>query len=207
TCKGESMKASESEHVVYLITDGEFYKIGSSKTLSVRLKTHGLSNPRTLEVIHTWETVEPYRFECFLHRKYRKFCVSGEWFLFSQSQVSQIKKTILAEMPEDFMARKKMPINTAMEEKLRLAQTYRDAKREVSKNLNGTLINIGLVSQYLWTNLHQPDIDLQEMAGWFATLFNQFKAIDNIGGVTMTEDGSLQLFVWATNDDLAKTPF
>lgn len=65
---------------VYLVSDGEFIKIGYTKNkIECRLVIGRQWNPRPLEVLLVIEANIGY--ERFLHKKFSHLVVSGEWFL------------------------------------------------------------------------------------------------------------------------------
>lgn len=68
---------------VYLIKDGEYYKIGHTTNFAIRISSIRTSNPREVEVITFIETVnraQAKRLETALHKFFALKRVQGEWF-------------------------------------------------------------------------------------------------------------------------------
>lgn len=67
--------------IVYLICDGEKFKIGvTKKPLEKRLKELQTGNPYELFISNYYETDTPFKLETMLHNKYFKNKVKNEWF-------------------------------------------------------------------------------------------------------------------------------
>ena len=77
---------------VYLIGSSRFgwYKIGMSKTVSVRVKNLGVLLPFKIEVFALWATSNPGLLERLLHEKYSENVINGEWFSFSRYQLGKL---------------------------------------------------------------------------------------------------------------------
>lgn len=77
----------------YLIkSDNGLYKIGqtgnmTNRLVHLRVEYHG----EALEVIDICETAGHYKFEQYLHKKYKDSRVYGEWFNLDEGQISEIK--------------------------------------------------------------------------------------------------------------------
>jgi len=67
---------------VYLIENGEgLYKVGRTKLdVSERIRQLQTGSPYQLEFVAECLVNHPSKVEAYLHRKYRQFHVSGEWF-------------------------------------------------------------------------------------------------------------------------------
>ena len=68
---------------LYLISDGEYLKIGISSTPRKRLKQIQTSNARELRIVKAWEvgnrkTTESW--ETYIHARMAAYHVRGEWF-------------------------------------------------------------------------------------------------------------------------------
>lgn len=77
---------------VYLITDGDFLKVGISKDPVTRLKGLQTANARKLSLVQTSKRMsreDAAQWEAQLHEKYKDSRVQGEWF--SESILRSIK--------------------------------------------------------------------------------------------------------------------
>lgn len=73
--------------MIYIITDGQFYKIGRSKLPYKRLRQLQTGNRKTLRLIHIFEYQQKGRIteeiaEKRIHYLLRQFRKKGEWFRF-----------------------------------------------------------------------------------------------------------------------------
>lgn len=67
--------------IVYLICDGEKFKIGvTTGKIEKRLRELQTGNPNELWVSHYYETETPFRLEQMLHTKFHTTNVKNEWF-------------------------------------------------------------------------------------------------------------------------------
>lgn len=88
--------------MIYIITDGEFYKIGRSKLPYKRLKQLQTGNRKPLRLIHIFEYQQKGRIteeiaEKRIHYLLRQFRKKGEWFRFENEQdLIDIITTILS---------------------------------------------------------------------------------------------------------------
>lgn len=65
---------------VYLITDGEYVKIGVAKNINNRINKLQEGNARRLKIIAYQKFQNAYRIENALHQQYREYRMVGEWF-------------------------------------------------------------------------------------------------------------------------------
>ena len=66
---------------VYLICDGEHFKIGvTTGTLEKRLKQLQTGNPNELWISKSYKTMTPFRLEQLLHVYFKNNNVKNEWF-------------------------------------------------------------------------------------------------------------------------------
>ncbi len=65
---------------VMMYTDGEHYKIGVTTDVTKRLAAHQTSNAKRLSVVCTFETMNAYDAEAWLHNRYARKHELGEWF-------------------------------------------------------------------------------------------------------------------------------
>lgn len=85
---------------VYAISSGEHVKIGLAANVKRRILGLQTSCPTALSVINAWEHHDAERMERLLHRKYRKFRTSGEWFRLSEELIEGLRA---ASRPEDLL--------------------------------------------------------------------------------------------------------
>ena len=93
---------------VYIISDGDSYKIGVTNCLEKRLSSLQTGNPRRLFVYRFIEVEsddEAYRIENNLHRIFDDYRLEGEWF-------SSGIKDELDSMSDDFIVNYKPPIHS-----------------------------------------------------------------------------------------------
>lgn len=68
---------------VYLISDGEYIKIGVAKNVEARLKDLQVANAKELQLICSFplkNEKEAFKLEKFLHSEYEAYHIRGEWF-------------------------------------------------------------------------------------------------------------------------------
>lgn len=70
----------------YFITDGTYVKIGITQDIQKRIAQIQTGNPKKLTLVHLIDD----DLERYYHDKFKKYRVSGEWFLYN----NQIKKHI-----------------------------------------------------------------------------------------------------------------
>lgn len=78
---------------LYIIRSGDTnkYKIGISKDPKQRLEALQTGNGETLEIVHTFPTRYDYKLEAGLHNSYKSKKTIGEWFEFSEKELSEVK--------------------------------------------------------------------------------------------------------------------
>lgn len=85
--KQRSNRGNRKPKRLYIITDGEYYKVGVSSTPGKRLKSLQTSNARKLRIIHLYNGSYGMRFEALVHALLAQHRVSGEWFDCSLPQI------------------------------------------------------------------------------------------------------------------------
>lgn len=68
---------------VYLISNGEYIKIGVAKNVEARLKDLQVANAKELQLICSFplkNEKEAFKLEQFLHTEYEAYHIRGEWF-------------------------------------------------------------------------------------------------------------------------------
>lgn len=74
--------------VVYLLSMGDFNKIGRSNDPGRRLYEVGLRLPERHDLVHVIETDDPSGIEAYWHRRFASQRANGEWFRLSPGDVS-----------------------------------------------------------------------------------------------------------------------
>lgn len=78
---------------VYIISDGEFFKIGVANDVSKRIQDMQTGNARKLYAVYFGVTaVNPYTVEGVLHSRYEDCRIRGEWFDLSLGMVDDLKE-------------------------------------------------------------------------------------------------------------------
>ena len=66
---------------VYLLTDGEYFKIGVTRgSIENRIKKLQTGNPDDIVLVKYYQTEYPFKMEKSLHAKHRCQRVNNEWF-------------------------------------------------------------------------------------------------------------------------------
>lgn len=87
----ESQATKKNQGYVYLISDGEYVKIGCSKGRPAeRAKSLQVGNARKLEVLHCYHVGYMRQTEALLHKMHIEHKACGEWFKLTDSIVSDI---------------------------------------------------------------------------------------------------------------------
>ena len=66
---------------VYIITDGEYQKIGVGYDPIQRIKQCQIGNARLITLIHAIRTDDMYTLEAHIHKALKMYNIRGEWFL------------------------------------------------------------------------------------------------------------------------------
>lgn len=85
-------RLSWDEGYIYLIRCGAFHKIGLAKDAHKRLSGLKTSSPFEMELVKKWRCKRPVTIEGYLHERFKKFRVRGEWFNLSQVDVQLLLK-------------------------------------------------------------------------------------------------------------------
>lgn len=96
--KGEiqnEVSITENEYI-YLITDGNFFKVGVAKNVEDRLHGLQLGNPNKLSVFCYACTTESKKVERYLHKRYKHKLIHREWFSFKIDELNEIKSYLKA---------------------------------------------------------------------------------------------------------------
>jgi hypothetical protein len=74
--------------LVYLITDGDYFKIGlTKKNAEKRLKELQTGSARELTLVETYSSKNYRKIESWFHRKYKWKRLEGEWFALEPEDV------------------------------------------------------------------------------------------------------------------------
>jgi hypothetical protein len=76
---------------IYVITDGEFCKIGKTWNVGMRLADLQTASPRKLRIVHEIETEFCDYLEADLHLHFARKHVLGEWYQLDQGDIDWIK--------------------------------------------------------------------------------------------------------------------
>lgn len=79
---------------IYLIKAGQYYKIGKSKVLRSRLKSHQTSNPNKIKLVVEKLVTNYHKKEKQLLKKFNNKKVNGEWFRLNKEDILWIKQNI-----------------------------------------------------------------------------------------------------------------
>lgn len=81
------------EGFVYLLCDGEKFKIGMTKQKDIHKRIAELQtgNPNEIFISSYYKTKYPYKIEQMMHFKYKTNKVKNEWFDLNVSQVVNFK--------------------------------------------------------------------------------------------------------------------
>jgi T5orf172 domain len=72
-----------SAGTVYVIQSGAYFKIGHTTNLKQRLDALQLAHPASVMVCYQLDTPESASLECYLHQRFDRARVRGEWFALS----------------------------------------------------------------------------------------------------------------------------
>ena len=77
---------------VYLIGTPLFgwYKIGKSRTPTVRVSDLGILLPFKIKVLGVWKAQDHTKLEAELHQQYKQNRINGEWFSFTREEVAHL---------------------------------------------------------------------------------------------------------------------
>lgn len=66
---------------VYLLTDGEFYKIGVTRgSIQKRISKLQTGNPNDITIVKYYQTEHPFKLESALHARHSHQRINNEWF-------------------------------------------------------------------------------------------------------------------------------
>ncbi|MCK9575748.1 MAG: GIY-YIG nuclease family protein [Candidatus Pacearchaeota archaeon] len=77
---------------LYIITDGEKYKIGYSKDVANRKRQLQTANGSLLDIVFEFETVHGMKLERSIQRSMKHKNIIGEWFDLEKEDIAKIKE-------------------------------------------------------------------------------------------------------------------
>ena len=78
---------------VYLITDGEFFKIGVTRgSIEKRIRKLQTGNPDSIVIISHYDTDYPFKIESALHARHSHQRINNEWFNLTPYDIKNFKK-------------------------------------------------------------------------------------------------------------------
>lgn len=80
----------DSNNYLYVLTDGDFYKIGVTSNIEQRVNSIKKLNPREITVLKLKKLDNAYSYEKSMHKKFEKKLVYGEWFNLDQKDIDSI---------------------------------------------------------------------------------------------------------------------
>jgi len=88
--RNEAQKLTRAGYV-YLLAGGDYYKIGRSVNVDIRIAQIEPKLPFEIKLVHHAKVKDMYETEAFLHEKFADKRVRGEWFRLTQDDVGWIK--------------------------------------------------------------------------------------------------------------------
>ena len=86
------MNDHDNGGMVYVITDGEYHKVGmSTGDVNKRLKEIQSMNPLELKVLYQQHTSWAHDYEHLIHELFENKRVRGEWFILKPADIQTIK--------------------------------------------------------------------------------------------------------------------
>lgn len=83
-------ETKNSCNYLYVLTDGDFYKIGVTSNIKQRVNTIRKLNPREITVLKLKKLDNAYSYEKSMHKKFEHKRVHGEWFNLDPQDVETI---------------------------------------------------------------------------------------------------------------------
>ncbi len=103
---------------VYLLTDGEYYKIGVTRgDIEKRIKKLQTGNPYDIVVVDYYCTKHPFKIEQMLHARHSHQRMKNEWFELPDNSVKNFRKEcekmeeIISSLQSNYFFNKKPEIN------------------------------------------------------------------------------------------------
>ena len=94
---------------VYLLTDGEFFKIGVTRgSIDKRIKKLQTGNPDDISLVNSYQTEYPFKMEKALHATHNHQRINNEWFDLSLSDITNFESECKS-IDEMFQALKENP--------------------------------------------------------------------------------------------------
>lgn len=80
----------DSNNYLYVLTDGDFCKIGVASNIEQRVETIKKLNPRDITVLKLKKLDNAYTYEKSMHKKFANKLVYGEWFKLNKADIDFI---------------------------------------------------------------------------------------------------------------------
>jgi hypothetical protein len=90
----------DNKGFIYIMTDGEYFKIGISSDVAKRLRGIQTNHPQKISVILSQFVKNNLELESFFHEKYKSKRVSGEWFRLDEVELKEAKEIIISKAGE-----------------------------------------------------------------------------------------------------------
>lgn len=133
--KGEIITYNNYSGWIYLLKYGKFFKIGTTKykNPTKRLNTYDKTNPFEKEIIFCEYILKCRRAEETIKTEFSHKCKKGttEWFVFSDKDVSEIKKFVLKKS-EQYLLKK--------EHKAELIQRHKIGLKDTQSRVNDNIL-------------------------------------------------------------------
>jgi hypothetical protein len=138
---------------VYLIGSKRFgwYKIGKTRTPTIRIQDIGILLPFRIETFAVWKTVDHDLLESSLHDLYRAYWINGEWFSFDADELSKLMESEMPILSECIPDNKMFQCNNIEDDAIsKFCLTKANAVTEESKQLSSAFMKA--VHAYLEEN-------------------------------------------------------
>jgi len=89
-----SLNTSWDGQKLYLMSNGDFIKIGISKNPEKRANQIQTGNPKQVKVVKTWQTENPLETEKAIHAKLFDNAARGEWFEMDKDSLNGVINAI-----------------------------------------------------------------------------------------------------------------
>ena len=77
---------------IYLLRQGDIFKIGRSKNPSERRRVHNNTSPVEVSLEHKLHVIDMESAESWLHRRFKQKLIKNEWFRLTPEDVAWVKQ-------------------------------------------------------------------------------------------------------------------
>lgn len=157
---------------IYLISDGEFTKIGfTDKKTSIRLGSLQTGNARELKLVGEYATKNRFAEEKRLHNIFKSQHIRGEWFSLTNSDI----KMILLNGDAEYKEKESFVLNN--EEIMDLYFFLSDIFKEEYKKHSNEIANI---FQKYFLDVHGKEITIDNVdSNFFKKMISECEALDS----------------------------